>query len=207
LSLRLAALALLSATPMTGYDLVKYFDENVGLLWAAPHSQIYPELRRMREDGLIEAEAMPRGRNATKHVYSVTDAGHAYLRELVAETAPYPAERDLHRLKLAYAELADLDDARRQLEAHLEHWQRRAEISERLLRGAREGSWPLLVERLKRTPPEQHEATVAFKVFAFEGQIARAGAEIEWARRGLALIERLRHSGAPETAGDALSSG
>jgi hypothetical protein len=56
----------------------------------------------------------------------------------------------------------------------------------------------LLVERLKHTPPEQHEAIMAFKVFAFEGQVARASAEIDWTRRGLALIERLRHSGARE---------
>lgn len=51
MSLRHAALALLSAQPMTGYQLVQYFDDTVGLMWAASDSQIYPELRRMEADG------------------------------------------------------------------------------------------------------------------------------------------------------------
>jgi DNA-binding PadR family transcriptional regulator len=192
MSLRLAALALLSARPMTGYELVKYFDDNLALLWAAPHSQIYPELRRMESDGLIEAEAVPRGDNATKRIYSVTERGRKRLTELVTETAPYPAERDLHRLKLAYAEWGDLSRARTQLEAHVEHWTMRERQWTHLLHRVRELDWPILIERLKDAPPEQHRAIIAFKVLAFEGQVAKARAEVEWAEKGLALIEELR---------------
>ena len=47
MSLRHALLALLDATPMTGYTLAKHFDQSAAFVWHAPHSQIYPELRRM----------------------------------------------------------------------------------------------------------------------------------------------------------------
>jgi DNA-binding PadR family transcriptional regulator len=32
---------------MTGYDLLQFFDASVAFIWHAPHSNIYPELRRM----------------------------------------------------------------------------------------------------------------------------------------------------------------
>ena len=57
MSLRHALLALLSAHPMTGYDVAKRFDGSVGFMWQAPHSQIYPELRRMEDAGLVKADA------------------------------------------------------------------------------------------------------------------------------------------------------
>ncbi|WP_279581330.1 PadR family transcriptional regulator [Fodinicola feengrottensis] len=51
MSLRHALLALLEAEPMSGYSLAKFFDQSVAYVWHAPHSQIYPELRRMSRPG------------------------------------------------------------------------------------------------------------------------------------------------------------
>ncbi|EDV5156957.1 PadR family transcriptional regulator, partial [Salmonella enterica subsp. enterica] len=59
MSLRYALLALLTARPMTGYDLAKSFHVSVGHVWHAPDSQIYPELKRMLADGLVEGESVP----------------------------------------------------------------------------------------------------------------------------------------------------
>ena len=47
MSLRYALLAVLTAQPMTGYDLARTFHASVGHVWNAPNSQIYPELHRM----------------------------------------------------------------------------------------------------------------------------------------------------------------
>ena len=49
MSLRHALMALLAATPMTGYTLAKQFDQSAAFVWHAPHSQIYPELRRLKD--------------------------------------------------------------------------------------------------------------------------------------------------------------
>ena len=75
MSLRYALLALLRVGPMSGYDLQKQFSQSVGHVWYAPDSQIYPELRRMEADGLVEAEEQPRGERATRRLYHATDAG------------------------------------------------------------------------------------------------------------------------------------
>ena len=52
--------------------------------------------------------------------------------------------------------------------------------------------------------PADHDAIVAFKEFAYEGLVERAHMEVDWARRGLALIDRLEAagwSGPPRPAG------
>ena len=61
MSLRYALLALLRVGPLSGYDLQKQFSLSVGHVWHAPDSQIYPELRKMETEGLIEGEDQPRG--------------------------------------------------------------------------------------------------------------------------------------------------
>ena len=61
MSLRHALLGVLKDRPLTGYDLVRYFQGTLGFLWSAPQSQIYPELRRMESEGLVTATVKPRG--------------------------------------------------------------------------------------------------------------------------------------------------
>src|SRR5271156_1253910 len=101
MSLRHALLGLLTAQPMTGYDLAKVFDRSVEFVWHAPHSQIYPELRRMEADGLIAAESLFRGRRP-KRVYAITADGRRELEQWVAEPSVPERVRDPQRLKTTY---------------------------------------------------------------------------------------------------------
>ncbi|MNP83024.1 hypothetical protein D3C76_1818400 [compost metagenome] len=54
-----------------------------------------------------------------------------------------------------------------------------------------DGTSGMLVRRLAHTPKEDQEKTRAYKRFTYEGLIAQAEAEIAWARRGLALVDKL----------------
>jgi DNA-binding PadR family transcriptional regulator len=196
MSLRHALLAVLSAEPMTGYDLVKYFDGTVAFVWNAPHSQVYPELRRMEEAGLVCATTVPRGERATKREYELTEAGERELHRWVSELHPPAPERNVDRLKAAHFEWGTYESIRRQLREHLNHWSGQRRQWRQLVESIESSEVPLLRRRLERLPEEQHEAVVAFRAFAFGGQIARADAEIAWAKRGLALVEQLEASGA-----------
>ena len=64
MSLRFALLASLSARARTGYDLLQIFDSSIGFVWHAAHTQIYPELRRMEAEGLLESVEVPCGPRA-----------------------------------------------------------------------------------------------------------------------------------------------
>src|ERR1700728_1880160 len=77
MSLRHALIGLLAERPASGWDLARRFEEVLGAVWPAGHPQIYGELRKLREDGLIEVESEgPRGRTT----YQTTDAGLAEVR-------------------------------------------------------------------------------------------------------------------------------
>ncbi len=199
MSLRHALLAVLTAEPMTGYDLIKYFDGSVAFVWSAPHSQIYPELRRMLDDGLLDAEELPRGERATKTRYSINDAGLRELRRWAQDQQPLAAERDPHRLRAAYFEWGSYAAARAQLVRHRDHYRTYLRQWEAMVEGIEQRRVPLLQRRLEHTPAEEHEAVTQFKVFAFRGEVARAKAELRWAEEGLALLDRLEGAGTPLT--------
>lgn len=200
MSLRHALLGVIKDKPLTGYDLVRHFQGTVGFLWSAPQSQIYPELRRMEAAGLIEARVAPRGQRAQKRIYSVTDAGMAELRRWATDFIPLPAQRDPIHLKAAFFDLAPIESVREQLRAHIAQFQWRLEQWQARADAIRARRAELVEVWLARQPVESHDAIILLKIHALEGLIARARAEITWARQGLALcddIEAGRASSAP----------
>lgn len=196
MSLRHALLAVLTAEPMTGYDLVKYFDGTVAFVWSAPHSQIYTELRKMEHEGLLDGKLVARGERAEKRLFSITAGGEAELRRWESAATPYPAERSVHRLKAAYMEWSSLNAARAQLQAHIRHYRRRLENFEQYFEDMAEHRVQLLSRRLETQPVERHKAIEMAKAFAFKGEMSRARMEIEWANEGLAALDELERSGA-----------
>lgn len=193
MSLRYALLALLSAQPMTGYDVYRYFDSSLSYVWHAPHTQIYPELRRLEESRLVRSEEVSRGERGRKRRYHITDAGLDDFRRWVNEPLPLQRERDPHKLKASYFEWAEPDAARRQLQLHIDHYELWAERWQQLVDALNARQVPLLQRRLQQTPAEQHEAIIRYKVFAYEGMIRRARTEIAWARAGLKLVDELEN--------------
>ncbi|WMY79189.1 PadR family transcriptional regulator [Citricoccus sp. I39-566] len=191
MSLRNALLALLTVEPMTGYDLAKRFGSSVGNVWHAPDSQIYPELRRMLQDGLLESEEVMWGRKGRKIEYTITEQGRAAFGEWMDSDLQWTRDRDPMHLRAAYFEYATPDRARAQLRAYREHighirdqWQHQIDEVEA-------GTSETLNRRLQSVPAAQHHRATAFKRFTYEGLVARADVEIAWADRGLALLDEL----------------
>ncbi|MDX2378100.1 PadR family transcriptional regulator [Microbacterium sp. LRZ72] len=197
MSLRYALLALLRVGPLSGYDLQKQFSLSVGHVWHAPDSQIYPELRKMEREGLIEGEEQPRGERGTRRVYHVTDAGDDAFLGWMRTPMDYSRVRDPAHLRAAYLENTTPDAGRDFLRAHVEQWQ--SELDQWLteLRRIEAADNPMLVRRLAITSDSDRKKTIAWKRFAYEGLVDRARNEIAWATRGLELLDVLER----ETAG------
>ena len=191
MSLRYALLALLNVEPMTGYDLFKEFETSVGHVWHAPDSQIYPELRRMENEGLLEGEEIPWGPRGKKRQYHVTAAGTAAFRNWMNTTLEYARIREPAHLKAAYLEWAEPEAAREQMRAHIKHHSGLLEQWREKVREIDEGTSPMLARRLAHTPEADQEKTIAYKRFTYEGLISQAEAEVDWANRGLKLIDKL----------------
>jgi PadR family transcriptional regulator, regulatory protein AphA len=187
MNLRFALLAMLAAGPSTGYDLARTFSHTVGFVWNAPHSQIYPELKRMEQAGLVQAEeAEAEGRR--RRLYRITDAGRHELRRMAGEVVPLQPERDPVRLRAAYMEFARPEAALAQLESHIAHYTEWLGVWNAMLGALHERDEPQLQRRLRAMPEEQHDVIVAAKIFAYEGLVARAEMEIAWAKRGIELV-------------------
>ncbi len=117
MSLRHAVLGLLTSRPMTGYELAGKFDVSLGNAWHASHSQIYPELGKLEEAGLIEVVA--RGARNSR-TYGVTDEGRAELRRWLVEVEPSRQQRNESAVRLFLSpRLLDPADARVALERDL----------------------------------------------------------------------------------------
>ena len=191
MSLRFALLALLTAQPLTGYDLAKAFHGSVGHVWHAPDSQIYPELKRMERETLVEGVAVPWGTRATKTEYHITPAGVDAFRAWMDSPLEYTRQRDPAHLRAAYFEWASPGAIRAQLEAHVAHFSEQRDQWAEQLRTITDRSHPIFARRLAASPQSEWPRITAWKLFSYEGLVDQAELEIAWATRGLGLIARL----------------
>ncbi len=194
MSLRYALLALLTAGPVTGYDAAKRFRGSVGHVWHAPDSQIYPELRRMQADGLIEGVQIRWGPRSTKTQYRITAAGVQDFRRWMSRPLEHTPERDAHHMQAAYLEWTDPDEGRFILRTHIAYYTEQVALLTSVRAGIVDRTDPAILRRLQARPESEHEKIIAYKAFSYSGMIARGESEIDWATAGIDLIDRLQSS-------------
>jgi DNA-binding PadR family transcriptional regulator len=104
-------LGLLSREDRSGYDIKLAVDESTRFFWAASYGQIYPELKRLEEDGLIEGTDSPHGGRA-RRVYRITDKGREALTSWIMDTGSAVELRHEGLLKLFFADALGSTEAR-----------------------------------------------------------------------------------------------
>jgi PadR family transcriptional regulator, regulatory protein AphA len=159
-SLRHALLGALADRPRTGYGLLKHFQQSLAYAWPASHSQIYPELARLRDDGLIEQTASGARGSRT---YAVTEAGLDEVRRWLRETEPDRRVRSDAALRTFFLWLLEPDEARARLERERAYW---AGILDEL-------------EAIQDEPPGASRKERAFRL-SLEGGLRTVGARIDW---------------------------
>jgi len=93
----------------TGYEISKMASLTSRFFWAAGDGQVYPQLRKLTELGLIQGQREAQGERE-KNVYRLTARGRRALTEWLTSPAPPMWElRDEGLLKLFFA--GDLDTA------------------------------------------------------------------------------------------------
>jgi len=113
-SLRHAALGLLSRGSASGYDLLKVFEASMANVWPATQSQLYAELNKLADAGWIEVvDVGPRGRKE----YAITDSGRAELRRWLTSPQDDPMFRSAQLLRVFLLDELPYDQAREFLES------------------------------------------------------------------------------------------
>lgn len=97
--MRHALLGLLADGPASGYDLLKVFDTSLAFVWPATQSQLYGELNRLADEGLLEVSREgPRGRKD----YTITDQGRAQLEHWILDVEPDRVRRNDAMLRVFF---------------------------------------------------------------------------------------------------------
>jgi DNA-binding PadR family transcriptional regulator len=98
-------LGLLSTQPNlsgSGYEIHKAIEDNFGSFWGESYGQIYPTLKRLATEGLIEACNPASAPKKRRQEYALTDAGRACLREWLALPFKNDPPRNEFLLKLFF---------------------------------------------------------------------------------------------------------
>jgi PadR family transcriptional regulator, regulatory protein AphA len=113
----------------TGYEIKQLVDVSARFFWSASYGQIYPELKRLEQAGLISGEPDPSGGRA-RTVYSLTPAGERALDDWLGGDDELVWElRDEGLLKLFFSAGRDPEAVREHMRAAR---RRSEEVAERL---------------------------------------------------------------------------
>ena len=110
-------LGILGLGAHSGYDIKQLADNSTRHFWATSYGQIYPELKRLTEAGLIKPKDASRG-TRQRTLYSLTAKGERTLRTWVTNPAIESLEiRDEMLLKLFFADEMSHNETVRHLES------------------------------------------------------------------------------------------
>lgn len=187
MSLRHAILVLLDDHEASGYDLAREFAQGIGHVWNATHQQIYLELGRLNDDGLVEFRHVAQAGRPDKKLYRITDAGYRELRAWMNEPAPKPRLRDALMIKIAGGHLADkanlLAELRAQMDEHRETM----------------ATFRRMEAAYNRLPPEAREDKL-YEWLALRRGLLTEESWMNWAREVEAVLQQKldEEGGAPE---------
>jgi DNA-binding PadR family transcriptional regulator len=100
-------LGLVGLGARTGYDVKRVADISTKFFWGASYGQIYPELKRLEESGLVAGEDDPRGA-VHRRAYRLTPRGERVLHDwLVSEESSDFSVRDEGLLRIFFGDLLE----------------------------------------------------------------------------------------------------
>jgi DNA-binding PadR family transcriptional regulator len=96
--------------PRSGYEIKALVDNSTRFFWVASYGQIYPELKRLSEAGLIVGSDSPTG-GRKRTVYEITADGEEELRSWLRQRPQTFEMRDEGLLKLFFADALPREEA------------------------------------------------------------------------------------------------
>jgi PadR family transcriptional regulator AphA len=167
-------LGMIALGARSGYEIKSAGDRSFRFFWALGPPQIYAELQRLEEAGLIKGTEEARGRRR-RRTFSITRAGRRALHDWLAADHPAPLEvRDPELLRLFFADELSPQEVRE----HVAAMRRR---SERVLARFEQDVLPAAERTAERG-------------FAYPREVARFGVELHefivgWCERMQGRVE------------------
>jgi len=172
-----ALLGLLTIEPMSGYDLGHVVRASVGHIWSESYGQIYPNLKRLAADGLVDSKTEKHKGRPDRRIYSITKKGREQLARWLAVPPQPEVPRNEMLLKLFFG----------------------AQVSPQVLIGNVErmvASHRALLEEFQRTQHEEIDRNRQYPDAPFWKMAARFGeiemeAHLAWAEETLHELHKI----------------
>jgi PadR family transcriptional regulator AphA len=103
-------LGLIRKEPRSGYEIKAVVDKSTRFFWAASYGQIYPELKRLAEAGLVVGVDSPTG-GRRRTVYEITADGEEELKAWLRQPPVTFEMREEGLLKLFFANALPPEEA------------------------------------------------------------------------------------------------
>ena len=97
-----ALLGLLTIEPMSGYDLGCVVRASIGHIWSESYGQIYPNLKRLAANGLVDCKTEKHKGRPDRRIYSITKKGREQLSQWLAVPPQPEIPRNEMLLKLFF---------------------------------------------------------------------------------------------------------
>ncbi|MFF4577086.1 PadR family transcriptional regulator [Streptomyces sp. NPDC001389] len=190
MSLPHAILTALLEKPSSGLELTRRFDKSIGYFWSATHQQIYRELGRLEEAGLIRALPSEMPVRGQKKEYEVLPDGSAELARWVDEAQDPKPMRDALLLRIRAAAVVGPQGLGAELRRHLEL--HRAQLAE------------YEAIEAKDFPPGRDADPDRLRRLVLHGGIALEGFWLGWLEEALGEVEDMTR---PDAGGDGPPAG
>jgi PadR family transcriptional regulator AphA len=171
MSLRSVLLTLLSKEPNTGYGVGRLLRHEYGYLWDARLQQIYGELGKLQEEGLVQAEAFAMPNRPAKKVYSLTPTGEAALDQWLSQPPLFHGPKDELLIQLSCLERIPAGVVVRRVQ------QRRDECA------SEAAALRIVILAVPRTDPRS-----IGHLLGLEAALGRAEARLAWCGKALAVL-------------------
>ncbi|HVL89049.1 MAG TPA: PadR family transcriptional regulator [Actinomycetota bacterium] len=176
-----AVLGILSIHPMSGYELAQAAERSIANFWPISRSQVYSELARLEDLGLIAGADVAQERVPDKRVFEITPAGEDAFTEWVSAPGYEPT-----RMRLGFC-----------LKTFFGHHMPRETMVENLERFKKENEEQIAyLQRVVNMLGVLPEAAFTRATAELGLRIARTSAQ--WAEELLANVPEIRHSSGEE---------
>lgn len=119
-------LGMLNEEELSGYDLKRKFENEIGEFWQAKTSQIYPSLKMLLEDGAVHVSTEIVGEKLQKKIYHITDYGREALTHwMESPVEEFPVQKDEFMLKLYFQDAQSQPEIQRLMTEELVQHQKK----------------------------------------------------------------------------------
>lgn len=165
-----AILGFLADGPKSGYEIKQDIEVQANHFWSESFGQIYPVLKKLTAEELIEKVDSPDSGKRSRQRYAISALGLAELKEWIVDPAEYATIRSEFLLKLFFGSHVDLDVSLQHLEEYKSWHLRRQNVYTKYRQ-----------ELAKDKAPESPESV--YKMAVLEFGIESTKMALEWSQK------------------------